>query len=316
MTLKNFFLFIPDLDSKSGLGHYFRCLKFLEFFKKKYRTYILIKKNKTSVNLLSKTKYNKIIFFNNLESIIKRFSNKENFFFIDSYDKKKIDLINHLTKNTISTADNLVKLNTKYIVDHTFLRNKKDHERKNPDSIIYSNYLFFPFNNKKEKKIKKYIMINFGTYNSKKDILSVLSFITRNKLNLKYKILIIDKKFKLNLLNKDNLKNIDLIHYTNNLNKYYSKTFFCFGACGISLYERSFYGIPSICKPIAKNQIYNYKNFLKKKCIIDFSSIIEDKEFTFRDFTDILKKTKKNLNFYFSPKKQMKQMNKLIKNIK
>ena len=89
MTLKNFFLFIPDLDSKSGLGHYFRCLKFLEFFKKKYRTYILIKKNKTSVNLLSKTKYNKIIFFNNLETIIKRFSNKENFFFIDSYDKKK-----------------------------------------------------------------------------------------------------------------------------------------------------------------------------------------------------------------------------------
>ena len=310
------FFFIPDFDNKSGLGHYYRCLKFLEFFKKKYKTFILIKKNKHNKNFFSNNKNNQIIFFVNLKSVIKRFSNKKNFFFIDSYYKKKIDIINGLTKNTISTADSLVKLNTKYIVDHTFFRNKKDHERKNPNSIIYSNYLFFPFNSKKEKKIKKYIMINFGTYNSTKDILSVLKFITKNKLDLKYKILIIDKKFKLNLLNKDNLKNINLIRYTNNLNKYYSKTFFCFGACGISLYERSFYGIPSICKPIAKNQIYNYQNFLKKKCIIDFRSIIEDKEFTSKDFNDILEKTKKNLNFYFSQKKQMKQINKLIKNIK
>ncbi len=312
---KNIF-FIPDFDKKSGLGHYYRCSNFSEFFKKKYKTFILIKKNKHNKNFFLNNKNNKIIFFVNLKSAIQRFSNEKSFFLIDSYNKKKIEIVNALTKNTISTADNLTTINSKYLIDHTFLRNKKDHKYKNPKSKIYVSHFFFPFIKKNVKKKKNYIMINFGTHDSTNDILSVIKFILRLKLNLKYKILILDKKFKLSLLKKYNLKNFFLVRYSNNLNNYYSKTFFCIGACGISLYERSFYGIPSICKPIAKNQMYNYRNFLKKNCIIDFKSIIKDKKFTIIKLNDMLYKTKNNLSFYFSQKKQKYQMKKLIKKIK
>ena len=41
----------------------------------------------------------------------------------------------------------------------------------------------------------------------------------------------------MNLLEKK-FNNINLITYTNSLDKYYPETLFCFGACGISLYER------------------------------------------------------------------------------
>ena len=316
MKLKKKIFFIPDLDNKSGLGHYYRCLKFSEFFRKKYKIFILLKKNLKNTNILLNAKNNNIIFFDDLKLTIKKFSNEGNFFFIDSYNSKKINLVNKLTKNSISTADKLVSLNTKYLIDHTFLRNKKDHKKKNPKSIIYSNHLYFPFTSKKIKKKKKYIMINFGTYNSSKEILSVIDFIKRVKLDLKYKILIINKKFRLNLLKNYNLKNINLISHTSKLDKYYSETIFCFGACGISLYERSFYGIPSACKPIAKNQIYNYQNFLRKKTIIDLNSMISDNEFTLIKFKNICKKTKKKLKIYFSSKEQKKEINKLIEDIK
>ena len=210
----------------------------------------------------------------------------------------------------------MTKINSKYLIDHTFLRKKKDHQFKNPKSKIYASHLFFPFIKKKIKKKSNYIMINFGTHDSTSDILNVIKFIIRLKLHLKYRILILDKKFKLSLLKKYNLKNLLLIKYSNNLNNYYSNTSFCFGACGISLYERSFYGIPSICKPIAKNQKYNYRNFLKKNCIISFESIIHDKKFTIIKLNNMLKETKYNLSFYFSQKKQMYQVNELLKKIK
>lgn len=315
MIFKKKIFFIPDLSNKSGLGHYFRCLKYSNFFKEKFVTYILIEKNKSKQNLLFKKKNNKFIFFNNLESKIRSLLNKENLFFIDSYNTKKIKLINRLTKNTITTADKLMKLNSKYIIDHTFLRNKEDHKKNNLKSIIYSNHLYFPFIDKKFLKTKKYIMINFGTNNSINDILNVIKFVKRLKLDSKYKILIIDKNFKLNLLKKYNIKKIKLINYTNNLDNYYSKTFICFGACGISLYERAFNGIPSICKPIVKNQIYNYKNFLRKKCILDYNSIITNKKLRIDEFNYLLLKTTKKLNFYFSIKKQIKKINDLVKSI-
>ena len=43
LNKKNFF-FMQDFDNKSGLGHYYRCLNFSEFFKKNIKTFILIKK--------------------------------------------------------------------------------------------------------------------------------------------------------------------------------------------------------------------------------------------------------------------------------
>lgn len=159
-------------------------------------------------------------------------------------------------------------------------------------------------------------MINFGTHNSEKDILVSVKLILKLNLHLKYKIIIIDKKFNIELLKKFELNNISLIRYSNKLNDYYSKTYLCFGACGISLYERSFYNIPSICKPIAKNQMFNYRNFLRKKCLINFNDIISNKKITLFKLINILYKTKKNLRYYFSTKEQIMQLNKLVESIK
>ena len=78
---------------------------------------------------------------------------------------------------------------------------------------------------------------------------------------------------------------------------------------------KSFYNIPSICKPVAKNQMFNYKIF-KKKCIIDFKFIIFDKKITLFKFKNILYNIKKNLRYHFSTKKQIMQLNALVKNVK
>ena len=43
-------------------------------------------------------------------------------------------------------------------------------------------------------------MINFGTHNSEKDILVSVKLILKLNLHLKYKIIIIDKKFNIELL--------------------------------------------------------------------------------------------------------------------
>ena len=65
MKLKKKIFFIPDLDNKIGLEHYYRCLKFSEFFIKKFKIFILLKKNLKNTNILLNTKNNNIIFFNN-----------------------------------------------------------------------------------------------------------------------------------------------------------------------------------------------------------------------------------------------------------
>ena len=313
---KKSLFFIPDLNSKSGFGHYNRCLQFSKFFKKKFKIFFLIEKNKSSASFFSNKKNKKIIFYKDLKKFVEKLSFENNFFFIDSYNIKRIKLLKKLSSNIISTADYIEKINSKYLIDHTFLRKRGDHIKKNPNSKIYTSQLLFPFTGNFQKKSKKYIMINFGTHESKKDILTSINFIHKLNLHLKYKILIIDKKFNVDLLHKYKLKNISLIRYSNRLNNYYAKTFLCFGACGISLYERSFYNIPSICKPVAKNQMFNYKNFLKKKCIIDFKFIIFDKKITLFKFKNILYNIKKNLRYHFSTKKQIMQLNALVKNVK
>ena len=211
-------------------------------------------------------------------------------------------------------GDKLERFNTKYLIDHTFMRNSKIHKIKNKNTNINSNHLYFPFLNYKKNK-KKFIMINFGTFDSKKYILQSINKILNLKLHLKYKILIIDKKFNSKLLQNFKIKNVKLIRYTNNLNYYYSKTFVCFGACGISLYERSFGLIPSICKAVVKNQNYNYKGFLKKKCIVDFNSIIKDKSFSINKFYKKIKSVEQKLKIHFNPKIQKILISKLVNKI-
>ena len=144
------------------------------------------------------------------------------------------------------------------------------------------------------------------------------------QLNLKasYKIVLINQ-----YLNQKDLiklrKIIDknqIIHikYLNDLNKIYEKTLFSIGACGISLYERSFFHIPSIAKSIAKNQNYNYLNFSKKECILKFNKIINKKKINYKNKIILLKmiaKTKIRLEKLFNNNNNIKNLKKLFKKL-
>ena len=56
MKKKKTLFFIPDFNSKSGFGHYYRCLQFSKFFKKKFNIFFLIDQNKSTVNFFLKKK--------------------------------------------------------------------------------------------------------------------------------------------------------------------------------------------------------------------------------------------------------------------
>ena len=84
------------------------------------------------------------------------------------------------------------------------------------------------------------------------------------------------------------------------------------------MYERSFYNIPSIVKSVAKNQDYNFKNFLYKKCILDYNKIInlnlsslKVKNKFYKDLSIIRKKLKK----IFVEKENKKKISNLFNKI-
>lgn len=60
------FIFIPDVNSKSGNGHLSRCVKYADFVEKSFQKIILIPKNKISKNLKKKNDLT-ILKFNNLK---------------------------------------------------------------------------------------------------------------------------------------------------------------------------------------------------------------------------------------------------------
>ena len=113
-----------------------------------------------------------------------------------------------------------------------------------------------------------------------------------------------------------NIKNKLVFHnFVKNIDEIYRKTFFSFGACGISLYERCFYNIPNVSKCLAKNQYFNFKNFKANGCILDFDKVtklnIKQNNEIHQFFNSILKtkkilkniliigKNKKNLTAFF-----------------
>ena len=88
--------------------------------------------------------------------------------------------------------------------------------------------------------------------------------------------MIISNYFDMKLIKKDylNLK-IQVIKSASYLPDIYKKTFLSFGSCGISLYEKLPYRIPSICTPVAGNQMNNYRNFSKSKLIIKMNDVFK-----------------------------------------
>ena len=114
------------------------------------------------------------------------------------------------------------------------------------------------------------------------------------KLNFDKEIIIISNNFSNKLITKDYFSlNIKIIKSIDNLNDIYKKTFLSFGSCGISLYEKLFYKIPTISTPVAGNQMNNYKNFSNLNLIIKFNGVAKiDNGKIMKD----LRFLKKNLN--------------------
>ena len=123
---------------------------------------------------------------------------------------------------------------------------------------------------------------------------------------------------KTNFLNIELKNKIIFYEFVKDIDKIYQKTFFSFGACGISLYDRCYYNIPSICKCLAKNQYFNFKNFLSNGCILDFDRVIKlkvnetnERRFFFKNIL----KTKKNIYKNFDYRKNKKHLTTLFKKL-
>ena len=184
--------------------------------------------------------------------------------------------------------------NPDVIIDHTFGRKNifyNNEKKRGIESFVGINF-FSPF--EKLKKLsyqKKIILINFGTSNDINLINKSLEII--KKLNLDKEIIIISNNFTNKSISKNHLSlKIKIIKFVDNLNDIYKKTFLSFGSCGISLYEKLFYKIPTISTPVAGNQMNNYKNFSNFNLIIKFNEVVKNDNKKIMNDLRILKKIK------------------------
>lgn len=210
--------------------------------------------------------------------LIQKKKNSLNILTIDSYTKKNLELNkNNIFDKVVLLSDKKPLItNPDIIIDHTYNRKKKfyfNEEKKKIDCYVGIN--FFPFEKiRKTSSKKKIILINFGTTYDIDLINKSLRII--KKLNFNKEIMIISNYFDMKLIKKDyfDLK-IQVIKSTSYLPDIYKKTFLSFGSCGISLYEKLPYRIPSICTPVAGNQMNNYRNFSKSKLIIKMNDVFK-----------------------------------------
>ena len=142
------------------------------------------------------------------------------------------------------------------------------------------------------------------------------SLIFLNKLDFtkSYKIIVINKFSSKNDYVKIN-NNIKFYKFSKNMKEIYKRTFFSIGACGISLYEKCYYNIPTIAKCLAKNQRYNFKHFYEENCILNFDNILKlsfDKKTDKKDFFIKMNKVKNNITKKFDYKKNKLYLTKLF----
>ena len=142
-----------------------------------------------------------------------------------------------------------------------------------------------------------------------------------NDLDLKFirKIVIINNFIKKKDIPELKInKKIAIFKFTKNLEAFYKRSFFTIGACGISLYEKSFFSVPSLSVSVAKNQNFNFKNFLSSKCILDLHKILN---LNFKNksnktiFLKSIKKVESRLGKIFRHKQNKKNIKNFFKNI-
>tara|TARA_B100000767_G_scaffold273460_1_gene303628 strand:+ start:875 stop:1786 length:912 start_codon:yes stop_codon:yes gene_type:complete len=265
---KNYFFF-PDINKKSGYGHFFRSIKYTNYIKEK-KTFLI--KNELSPNLLKKLKHKNINYI--LLKNLKKLPQKKNILLIDSYQKipKKISKFKFYKIISIIDKKPIVN-NSDIIIDHTFKRKKSFYNTEiKKDIKCFVGISYFPIDIKKTTKNKYTILINFGGVNDIKLINKSLKIVS--KLECK-NILILSKFYKkTNLKNNFYNKNITIVKYIDDMNFIYSNIKYSIGAAGISLYEKIFNNIPTISSLVVGNQINNYKNFSEKNLLIKFNNAI------------------------------------------
>lgn len=312
------FIFIPDTNKKAGLGHIFRCFGYSNFVNEKFEIIFLVKKNFDKKYLIKKNFKNikiRYIFFSNLINTLNLIKKKYEHIitFLDTYNSKIRSIkFEEYSKLHINILDYKTKCKSNYIIDHTFGR--KDHYHNNKKSLI--GVKNFPIYKKLKFIDRNTILINFGSTKSKFLIRKSLLFIKNLKLNKSMKIVIIDNFFSKKDYKNINLKNkIILYKFINNIEKIYQNTLFAFGACGISLYEKCFFNIPSISKSVADNQSYNFRNFRSKNCILDYNKVVRfplQKGYNHDKFYNEVAKVENNLKKYFDYKKNKKHLHKIF----
>lgn len=152
------FIFIPDVNSKSGNGHLSRCVKYADFVEKSFQKIILIPKNKISKNLKKKNDLT-ILKFNNLKKKIYKLNEKFNkiYLFFDTYKKKLLNNdFRNLSTSQIAILDFKIKNNIPNIIDHTLLKNKTHFSYLNKNQKIKYGMNYFPINN--PLRVKKKIL--------------------------------------------------------------------------------------------------------------------------------------------------------------
>jgi spore coat polysaccharide biosynthesis predicted glycosyltransferase SpsG len=318
------FIFIPDTSRSAGLGHLFRCYRYSNFVGSEYIIIFLIQKyfNKKYLKLRNaKLKKINYIFFTDLKkslSFLKKKYNK-NYIFLDSYNKKFHSInFDVYSKEHIAILDFKIKNNAKFIIDHTFKRNKSFYN-KNISKNIYIGHKNFPIIKKITIKKRNTILINFGSIKNNKLILKSLLFLKNLNLNLSFKIIIINKFFNKKYISSVNISNqVVCYKFFDNIDKIYEKLFFTIGACGISLYEKCFYHIPTIAKSVAKNQNSNFINFSSVNCILDFDKEIKTnlkKSINIEKFFNRIKNTERKLKNYFNYNKNKIHLNNFFKKL-
>tara|TARA_B100001248_G_scaffold248598_1_gene221033 strand:- start:862 stop:1830 length:969 start_codon:yes stop_codon:yes gene_type:complete len=316
------FIFIPDTDMNAGLGHYHRCIKYSNFIRRN-NIIFLIYKNFKYKDLINKNFYGiniNYIFFHDLVKTLSflNFDRKNVVTILDTYKKKK-RLINFgkISSTHVNILDYRVKCKGDYIIDHTFNRSRNYHIN---NSILKVGVDYFPIIETSFSKKKDIILINFGSVKSKKLIKKSLIFLKKINLSKSYKIVIVDQNFLKKDLPKSKMENeIFIFKYVKNINKIYSKTFFSFGACGISLYEKCYFHIPCISKSVARNQITNFKNFYSKACILNFDKVtnlkMSVKKYNYNIFLQQVLEVKEKLKKKFIYEKNKSKLNKIFKNL-
>tara|TARA_Y100001936_G_C16093939_1_gene689672 strand:+ start:11872 stop:12930 length:1059 start_codon:yes stop_codon:yes gene_type:complete len=308
--------FRVDSSSLLGNGHLIRCINFANLLRlennklninfiiidyknekkklildKNFKIHLIKHNNNYQHNIskdLNKIKWHKNYQkqnFTDVKEILLKFSNS--ILIVDHYALKynwqkniykyckKLIIFDDFAENK-SFCDILINQNFHYELINKY----KKLVKKNTKIFIGPEYAFleenfYSYNYKIRNKIK-HVLIYLGSFNNEKLYNLIINSVEKLDYHAKY-TLIIDKKINIKFKNKKNFK---IITKNKPMHKILKNIDICIGACGISIWERFKFGIPSIVIVTSKNQLRDSINLHKIGAILNlgyFKSINSNK---------------------------------------